>query len=386
MYLRLTTRELVLHPGRTVLAVTGVAVATAMLVDMLMLGGGLRTSFRELLRTRGYELRVSPKGTLPFDTEASLSGVAGTVEALEARPGVRAVAPVLAANLFLGGERVFVLGVDPAEQGVYRLVDGRPPATEREAVVSVETGEEAGLSVGDSLELQRAGALASAAAGRTFRISGRAEFLYAARGERPVAVPLGALQDLADRPDRASFLMVALAPDVDPETTAEALRELLPAAEVASVSELVARAETRLSYFRQLSYILGAVSLVVTVLLVGTIMSVSISQRYGTIAALRAIGISRRSILTGLGLEGLALCAVAGLAGLGLGVATARWLEGILAGFPGLPRAVRFFVLRPSDLLVGYVTLLVAGLAASLLPAWRAASLDIARTLHDEGP
>lgn len=385
MLLRVSTRELLLHPGRTLLAVTGVAVATAMLVDMLMLGGGLRTSFRDLLRSRGYELRITPKGTLPFDTEATLSGVGETIDVLEARAAVDGVAPVLAANLFRDGERVFVLGVDPTEQGVYRLLDGRASETEDESVVSVELAEAFGLSVGDSVELRSAGALGAAPARRTFRIAGRAEFLYASRNELPVAVPLSTLQELTDRRDRASFLMVGLAPGADAEATARRLRELLPAADVASVSELVARAEERLAYFRQLAYILGTVSLVVTALLVGTIMSVSIGQRYGTIAALRAIGVSRRSVLVGLGIESLTLCAVAGLAGLGLGVATGRWLEGILADFPGLPRAVRFFVLRPSDLVVGYAALLAVGVVATLVPAWRAANLDVARTLHEEG-
>ena len=51
------------HRVRTTLAVIGVAVAGALLLDMVMLAGGMRTSFRTLLLVRGYQLRVTPKGT-----------------------------------------------------------------------------------------------------------------------------------------------------------------------------------------------------------------------------------------------------------------------------------------------------------------------------------
>ena len=59
MIVRCALRELTRHPLRTLLAVAGVAVAGAMLVDMLMLSNGLQTSFRELLESAGYEVRVS---------------------------------------------------------------------------------------------------------------------------------------------------------------------------------------------------------------------------------------------------------------------------------------------------------------------------------------
>ena len=69
------------HPLRTALSLAGIAVASAMLLDMVMLSGGIEKSFSELLLARGYQIRLTPKGTLPFDTEASIRG------ASERRPG-----------------------------------------------------------------------------------------------------------------------------------------------------------------------------------------------------------------------------------------------------------------------------------------------------------
>ena len=70
-----SVRELRHRPLRTLLTVAGVAVSTAMLADMLMLGGRIQESFGDLLESRGYELRLSPKGTLPFEHRGNDSGV-----------------------------------------------------------------------------------------------------------------------------------------------------------------------------------------------------------------------------------------------------------------------------------------------------------------------
>src|SRR3954464_627121 len=99
MLLRLAWATLTRHRARTLLAVLGAAVSAAMLVDMVMLSSGMRASFRELLLSRGFQLRIAPKGTLPFDTDATIPG-AGTVAAtLRSLPGVEAVSPVLGGQL-----------------------------------------------------------------------------------------------------------------------------------------------------------------------------------------------------------------------------------------------------------------------------------------------
>ena len=72
MTLALAVRGLTRHPIRTGLVILGVAVAAALLLDMVMLSGGMERSFERMLLSRGFQIRLSPKGTLPFDTEAHL--------------------------------------------------------------------------------------------------------------------------------------------------------------------------------------------------------------------------------------------------------------------------------------------------------------------------
>ena len=93
------------HPARTTLAVLGIAVAAALLLDMVMLATGMRTSFRALMLTRGYQLRIAPKGTLPFDSEATIDGADAIVAALRANPAIKAVSPSLGTTLAMPEQR-----------------------------------------------------------------------------------------------------------------------------------------------------------------------------------------------------------------------------------------------------------------------------------------
>jgi putative ABC transport system permease protein len=157
-----------------------------------------------------------------------------------------------------------------------------------------------------------------------------------------------------------------------------------PTAEVNSVADLVVQAKRRLVYFTQLSYVLGAMSLIVAVLLIGTLLTITVNERLGEIATLRAIGVSRASVVRQVLAEGAALTLLGSALGILLGLATARYLDGILTSFPGLPAAFSFFVPRLETLSRAAVVLLVTGSLAGLYPAWLASRAPIAATLRSE--
>jgi putative ABC transport system permease protein len=99
---------------------------------------------------------------------------------------------------------------------------------------------------------------------------------------------------------------------------------------------------------------------------------------------LRAIGVTRARIVRRIATESLVLMMVGGLAGLGLGLLTARYLNSILSTFPGLPAAIDFFLFEPRDAWEALGLLVVAGALAAIYPAARAARLPIASTLREE--
>src|SRR4030095_9393146 len=99
MRLQLAILSLRRHVSRTLLALLGVAVSAAMLLDMVMLATGMRESFRTLLTARGFQLRLAPRGTLPFDSEATIAGAGEITSLLSARPDVEVVSPVLGSTV-----------------------------------------------------------------------------------------------------------------------------------------------------------------------------------------------------------------------------------------------------------------------------------------------
>jgi len=389
-------REFRTRPLRTLLTLAGVAVTTAMLADMLMLGRGITQSFEELLESRGYELRLTPKGTLPFDTEATVPGFATLRDSVEGVAGVERVAPVLAASVTVetavGGAgatqrtaQVLAYGMDPDDQSLYRLTEGRTPGP-GELLTDANVKGTLAAQTGSMVRLRPAGATAAWSRRTTAQVSGTGAFVFAARGDYQVMMQLDDLQTLSSQDDQISFAMVRIGEGYEPDSVRAAIMATVDRVEVATLAGITQRMDARLSYFRQTALILGAVSLIVAALLVGTLTAVSVSERLGLIAALRAIGLSRARIVGGLAAESVVLCAIGGGIGVGLSVAVAGYLESILSDFPGLPVAVRFFVVSTDSLVTAFALLLLSGSVAGLIPALNATRLEVAAILHKEAP
>jgi putative ABC transport system permease protein len=218
------------------------------------------------------------------------------------------------------------------------------------------------------------------------RIVGRVHFIYLAAGERALAVSLPALQAMegATARDRVSLIMVRLRDGSNVEAAREAIDRHIPVVSAISTTTAIEQVEQRLSYFRQLAFILGSVSLGVGFLLVATLVTVSVNERLGEIAVLRAIGLRRVRIVEQILIEGTIIMIGGAVLGLGLGLITARYLNSILAAFPGLPEAIKFFLFQPRDAWIALGLLAATGILAGVYPAWRGASLPIAATLREE--
>jgi len=281
-------------------------------------------------------------------------------------------------------------GVDPLGKGIYKVTAGRALARgdSMGLLVSRRTAARTGWRLGDTVTLL--GRLdpqaAVAAVTRRFIVRGEADWLYDSRDDLSVGAAIESIQGLGRFPagDRASLVMVKVRDDRAVDSVARRLAAGLPRVEVHSVAQLVRQFRTRLTYFRQLSVILSTISLLVAVLLVGTILTITVNERLGEIAALRAIGVSRPHVVAQVLAEGGLLTLSGAVLGLGLGLVTARYLDAILTSFPGLPTAIRFFVAQPVALARAGMTFLLTGTMAGTYPAWLAARAPIATTLRAE--
>ena len=379
---------------RTLLAVLGIAISAALLLDMVMLSGGIETSFAELLTAKGYQIRLSPKGTLPFDTEATLPAAGSIVRRLRSDSAIEAAGAVLGASVYGRVHdslvTLFGYGLQPEGQGLYWLQAGSDlsPSDTNGVLLSHTAARLLGANVGDTVTLvgRLDPQIRTGGAGRKLEVRGLVRWAYDHRGQPSVGTVLSVMQDLAyERPeDRASLILVKVTEGKQAPGVAERLRTEYPDLEVYSVADLVEVFQQRLVYFRQLSYILGTMSLIVSVLLITTLLTITVNERLGEIATLRAIGVARSTIVRQVLIEGAVLTLIGSVIGLVLGLETARYLDSILTSFPGLPAAFSFFVPRRESVGIAVVVLLSAGCLAGLYPAWLAARAPIAATLRSE--
>ena len=388
----LAQASLIRHRARTMLAVLGVAVATAMLLDMVMLATGMRESFRELLLSQGYDIRLAPKGTLPFDTDATIAGVSAITSVLRTNPDIREISAVLGGSIHIpvGARDVSaaVLGVDPSIQGDYEFLSGRDITTPDAIVANDYLLKKLGARFGDTLTVA-AGydpQTRTYSGQRKLVLTGKARFIYGATEQSAAAVRRETLEALGGgaRRDRASLFMVRVRKGANPDSVRNWIATKIPSVTAISVATAIAEVDQRLSYFRQLAFILGAVSLFVGFLLVTTLVTVSVNERAGEIAVMRAIGVSRAHVVQQIVIEGIAISLIGAIIGLGLGLVTARYLNSILSAFPGLPMAIDFFLFQPRAAWSALGLLVGSGIVAGIYPAWRAASLPIAESLRRE--
>jgi putative ABC transport system permease protein len=285
---------------------------------------------------------------------------------------------------------LFGYGIQPEAQGLYWLQSGADvaPTDTNGVLLSSAAGRLLGAAVGDTVTLvgRLDPQVMTSSVGRKLIVRGLVRWAYDYRGQPSIGTVLPVMQTLAygRREDRASLILVKAKQEQEAASLTGRLRAEFPDLEVYSVGDLVEVFKQRLVYFRQLSFILGTMSLIVSVLLISTLLTITVNERLGEIATLRAIGVARSTIIRQVLVEGAVLTLVGSVFGLVLGLGTARFLDSILTSFPGLPAAFSFFVPRLESLGTAALVVLSAGCLAGLYPAWLAARAPIATTLRSE--
>jgi putative ABC transport system permease protein len=167
--------------------------------------------------------------------------------------------------------------------------------------------------------------------------------------------------------------------------TAAAIRAVVPGLFAMTNDEVVGRLQqTGFTYFRQISAVLTTVTVSFAVLLISVLLTVSVNQRLGEIAALRALGFSRSRVVKDVLSESALIVGLGGLISLPLGLLLASGLDRILKGMPGIPAELHFFVFEGTALATHIGLLAATAIIAALYPMRIVSSLPIAATLRDE--
>jgi putative ABC transport system permease protein len=387
-------RSLIRQPARASLGVLGVAAVGALLFDMLLLSQGLVISMRGLLERTGFDLRVTATDALPGQGPLIPNAIERT-RAISRLPSVRSAIALRFANAdVLAGPPT---GVYTNFQGVagsgttypWTILRGRDIQAGRpEVVINENTARRTRLEPGSRVLLRALCTGAEQALPPVeFSIAGVAQFPFDSPNGTTVATSLDMLASACggNESDEADVIMVASAETAGPEAAVADVAKLLPDLHALSNTEAVNRFERGgFTYFRQISTVLTTVTFSFAVLLITVLLTVSINQRLGEIAALRALGFSRWRVVADVLCESALIVGGGGMLSLPLGVLLAVGLDRILKRIPGIPADVHFFVFQPSALQVHVLLLAATAVVAALYPIRIVARLPIAATLRDE--
>jgi ABC-type lipoprotein release transport system permease subunit len=394
--LAFAARSLSRQPGRAALGVLGIAAVGALLFDMLLLSRGLVVSFRDLLDSVGFDVRVMATDAAPLGGPP-LSNATATAVELAGLPEIAEAVPLRRADAeaSIPGQAAFdfsLLGVDAGARRPWTLTVGRDlgpdaPGAAPALLVNRRLATALKVSPGDTIAVR-----VVCAANRTalppakFRIDGIADFPFDdATQSSAVASRASLTAACGNDGDDADMLLIASREGYGADAAVSAIRRRRPDLHPATNEEIVTRMQqSGFTYFRQISAVLSTITLLFGFLLTTVLLTVSVNQRLAEIAAIRALGFSRARVAADVLCQSALLVGCGGALALPLGVGLSIWLDRILKAMPGIPAALHFFVFEPRALLLHAALLGVTAVLAALYPMRLVATLPIAATLRNE--
>ncbi|MFA9431019.1 ABC transporter permease [Egicoccus sp. AB-alg2] len=384
--LRITLATAWQHRRRLFGTALAVVLGTAFLVGTLVLSDTIRGSFRTVFTdvNAGIDTVVRAEGTGGDDVTRQRGLVdAALVDELAGVDGVGSVAPEIEAlaqvvgadGASIGGEGPPTLGVNWIEDATlapYDLVEGRAPAGPGEVVLDVDTAEVGDLAVGDTTIVRTPAPIDVEVVG-----------LLAPRGGSAAGVTVTAFTTeeaqrlLLGRDDRVTRILLAAGSGVSEQELADRAAALLPDGTEAVTGTVYTEealddlGRDFLNFFEAFLLVFAAIALLVATFSIYNTFSITVAQRLRESALLRALGASRRQVLASVLLEAVLTGLVASVLGLGLGIALAAGLLGLLAQF-GFPVEGTGLVVGGRALVGAFAVGVGVTLLASLLPAVRA--------------
>ena len=375
-------RSLVRQPARAGLGILGVAAVGALLFDMLLLSEGLVISTRDLLDRMNFDIQVTstdqvpgrgpdiPDGDAAAARIATLSSVSSVITLR--REDVRLSlgdGPELRGSFLGVGAGVGVgVGVGTGTERPWTVLRGADVAGERELVINEFAAEVLGAEPGTSVTVRaNCGEGASAPPALLFRVTGIAEFTFDVPNESGAGTTAASLAEGCGAPGTspADFLMVRSTGD--PAGAAADIDALSPDLLASTNDQAVGQLQQRgFTYFRQISTVLTTITVSFALLLITVLLTVSVNQRLGEVAALRALGFSQTRVVLDVLSESVLVVGIGGVLSLPLGALLAVWLDAILKRMPGIPAGLHFFVFEPQALWIHAVLLAVTALVAAL--------------------
>ena len=389
---KVTLKGLAAHKVRFLLTALAVILGVSFISGTLVLTATIQKTFDDLFAdiNRGTDAAVRAHESLKADfgsglrpnVPASLVAVVRKTPTVDAAVGnIQAYAQLVDANgKVIGGNGppTFGVGWDPNPRiNQFRLVSGRPPQANDEIAIDKQSADKGHLKVGDQVTVL------TTQAPRKYHLVGVAKFgtVDSLAGASITIFTVPEVQRLALAPDQFSQISVVAKPGVSQTQVTSDIQRTLAANGDSQYEVITGKAltkETQDAVHKSLGFISTAlltfafVALIVGMFIIYNTFSIVVAQRMREMALLRAIGASRRQVLSSVIGESVVVGLLASAVGVGAGI-------GLSIGLKGLMNALGFeipgsgVVLRPSAVIIGLLVGSIVTILSAVVPARQAA-------------
>jgi putative ABC transport system permease protein len=372
---RIAAENAARNPARTAVTAAALMIGIGLVVFVTIFVGGIKESFTGAIDSSlKSELTVSARGfggTIP----------AAVLPAVQAVDGVETASPVGGTAIQVGTGAYALIGIDPATlPAVYEFDwdngsnDLLPTLGTDRALVEDTIAGDLGVTVGDTVDV-----LSISGEKATFTVAGTYTDPTILNGivvDQPALEPL--LQSNATGLNTL-FVRTAAGADVAAvQADVERALEQFPTAQVQSNEQQKEEAASGVNTILVIFYALLALSVVISLFGIVNTLVLSIFERTREIGMLRAVGTTRRQLRAMIRWEAVITSIIGGVLGV---------LLGILFGWAvckGLESDGLVFVFPTLQIIIFLVLSIVAGVLAAILPARRAAKLDVLEALSYE--
>src|SRR6056297_864818 len=271
--------------------------------------------------------------------------------------------------------------IDDGDLSPFELAAGRSPANGTEIVLGTEAADEAGLEIGDPVDV------ITLAGRETFTVSGLAS-LDGVPGAANSAFSFFTT-DTAERRlgDVGTTAQILVRSDsMTPDELAGRIGLAVRDADVVTGADRTAEEQDDLGaaigVFETILLVFGAIALFVGSFTIANTFTITVAQRTKELALVRAIGASRRQVLGSVVIEAAMIGLLAAVGGLAAGLGVARGLMWVFARF-GLDFPDAALVIEGSTIVAAFAVGIGVTVAAAIVPARRASTVSPIDAMRD---
>ena len=226
--------------------------------------------------------------------------------------------------------------------------------------------------------------------------SGLTNIQIGGRSDDLVVLPFTTMQSAYNQGDVIHFMAAVAKDNVDASYVEKEIKKILKAQNNIAPSDERGVGSFNISeMFKMFSYLFLGIRILIWIVGLGTliagaigvsnIMLVSVRERTKEIGIRRALGAKPKDIITQIINESLVLTAIAGFIGLSLGVGILAYFDNYINNLPpehGI--FIKNIMIKFDVAILASVVLIIIGLLAGLLPAWRAMQIKAIEALSEE--